>query len=64
MRTHTNLRQSAAPKSLSDLLRDDIVDEIHEYRAQLAAKFGYDLEKLFEHLREQERQNPAINVEK
>lgn len=36
----------------------DIIDEIHERRAELFAQFDNDLERYLEHLRERENEHP------
>jgi len=39
---------------LSDLWKDDVVDEIHARRAELAAKFDFDLDRIFDYYRRRE----------
>jgi hypothetical protein len=55
----TNRRPSVPPKSSSEAPHDEIVEEIHAHRAELAAKFDYDMERLFRYYQQMEGQNPA-----
>jgi hypothetical protein len=57
----TNRLPSVPPKNSRHLTerKDEIVEEIHAWRAQHAAQLGFDLERLFEDLRTKEAQNPA-----
>ncbi len=57
----TDRLPSALPKNLWDLTeaKDEIVEEIHAWRAQYAAQFDYDLKRMFEDLKVKEAQNPA-----
>lgn len=48
------VQPSALPNSLSDLWKDDVVDEIHARRAELAAKFDFDLDRIFDYYRRRE----------
>ena len=41
----------------------DIIDEIHERRAELLARFDNDLERYAEHLREREKEHPERIVD-
>jgi hypothetical protein len=38
---------------------DPIVDEVQRIRQEQAARFGYDIEKIYEELKRLERQDPA-----
>lgn len=38
-------------------MKDEIVDEIHEYRKELAEHFDFDVRKLLEHLREEQQKS-------
>lgn len=55
----TNHLPSVLPKSSTEARIDEIVEEIHAHRAELAAKFGYDIERLFGYYKQQEDKNPA-----
>ncbi|MFL6463978.1 MAG: hypothetical protein ACJ73N_06170 [Bryobacteraceae bacterium] len=35
------------------------MEELYAYRAEYAARFGYDLKKIFEDLKAEEARNPA-----
>ena len=41
----------------------DIIDEIHERRAELLAQFDYDLGRFAEYVREREREHPERIVD-
>ena len=41
----------------------DIIDEIHERRAELLAQFDYDLGRFAEYLREREKEHPKRLVD-
>jgi hypothetical protein len=46
----TNRRPSAPRTSFSESWhRDEIIEELHHHRAELAARFDYDLERLYEY---------------
>jgi hypothetical protein len=54
------------PKSSWDLTRkpkDEIVEEIHEWRQSYAAKFDFDLDRMFTDLKSKEALNPAPRVQ-
>ena len=55
----TNRQPYVPPRNSSEILRDDIVEEIHAHRAELAAEFDYDLERLFRYYQQAEEKNPA-----
>jgi hypothetical protein len=58
----TNQQPSAPPKSSWDLTRkskDEIVEEIHEWRLSYAAKFDFDLDRMFADLKSKEDSNSA-----
>jgi hypothetical protein len=57
----TDQLPSALPKKSWDLTehKDEIVEEIHTWREQFAAQFGYDLNRMFEYLQSKEAKNPA-----
>jgi len=58
----TNRQPSAPPKSSWDLTRkpkDEIVEEIHEWRQSYAAKFDFDLDRMFADLKSKEALNSA-----
>lgn len=38
-------------------MKDEIIDEIHKHREEFAAKFNYDIDKMFKYLREQEKKS-------
>jgi len=39
-------------------MKDEIVDEIHRWRESYAARFDYDLDRIFADLKSQEAKNP------
>ena len=41
------------------LMHDDVVEEIHEHRAELYRRFGGDAEAIFRHYQERQRLNPG-----
>jgi hypothetical protein len=55
----TNHPLSVLPKSSTEIPVDEIVEDIHAHRAELAARFGYDIEQLFSYYQQQEDKNPA-----
>jgi hypothetical protein len=58
----TNRPPSAPPKSSWDLTRkpkDEIVEEIHEWRQSYAARFDFDLDRMFADLQSKEALNSA-----
>jgi len=58
----TNRPPFAPPKSSWDLTRkpkDEIVEEIHEWRQSYAAGFDFDLERMFSDLKNKEALNAA-----
>jgi hypothetical protein len=58
----TNRQPSAPPKSSWDLTRkpkDEIVEEIHEWRQSYAAQFDFDLDRMFADLKSKEALNSA-----
>jgi hypothetical protein len=58
----TNQQPSAPPKSSWDLTRkpkDEIVEEIHAWRQSYAAKFDFDLDRMFADLKSKEASNSA-----
>ena len=61
----TNQQPSALPKSSWDLTRkpkDEIVEEIHEWRRAYAAQFDFDLDRMFADLKSKEALNSAPRV--
>ena len=38
-------------------MEDEIIKEIHKYREEFAAKFDYDINAMFEYLREQQQKS-------
>ena len=57
-----NRQPSAHPTNSWDLTRkpkDEIVDEIHEWRQSYAAQFEFDIERMFNDLKSKEALNPA-----
>jgi len=40
---------------------DPIIDNLHEYRQELAEKFEYSLDRLFEYYKERESRNPDLS---
>ncbi|MGA7410338.1 MAG: hypothetical protein WBW33_07620 [Bryobacteraceae bacterium] len=50
---------SVLPKNSTDILADEIVEDIHAHRAELAARFSYDIDQLFGYYQRQEEQNPV-----
>jgi len=40
-------------------LKDEIVEEVRSNRDAYAARFDYDLKRMFEDLKKKEKQNPA-----
>jgi hypothetical protein len=46
------------------MIDDPIVAEVREARAKLMAECGYDLNRLFDRLREMERQHPEKYITK
>ena len=55
----TNHLPSAPRKNSSEIDHDEIVEEIHAHRAELAARFDYDMERLFRYYQELEGKNQA-----
>lgn len=55
----TNRLPSVLPKNSSGIRADEIVEDIHAHRAELAARFSYDLDQLFGYYQRQEEKNPA-----
>jgi len=57
----TDQLPSARLKNSWDLTerKDEIVEEIHAWRAQYAAQFDYDLNRIFKDLQAKEARNPA-----
>ena len=39
------------------MYRDPIIDEIHKYREEHAAKFNYDIRKIIEYYKERQKQS-------
>lgn len=54
-----NRLPSALRKNSTDIQDDEIVEDIHAHRAELAARFSYDIDQLFEYYQRQEEKNPA-----
>jgi hypothetical protein len=55
----TNRPLSVLPKSSTEIQTDEIVEDIHAHRAELAARFAYDIEQLFCYYKQQEEKNSA-----
>ena len=54
-----NRPPSVLPKNSIEIRADEIVEDIHAHRAELAARFGYDIDQLFGYYQRQEEKNPA-----
>jgi hypothetical protein len=55
----TNLPPSAPQKNWKALTHDEIVEEIHAFRAKQYERFGGDAEAIFRHYQEQQKKNPG-----
>jgi len=38
-------------------VKDEIIEEVHKHREEFAAKFNYDIDKMFEYLRGQQEKS-------
>ena len=55
----TNHLPSVHPKSSTRIPDDEIVEDIHAHRTALAARFGYDIDRLLGYYVQQEEENHA-----
>ena len=50
---------SVLTKSSTEIQIDEIVEDIHAHRAEIAVRFACDIEQLFGYYQQQEERNPA-----